>query len=45
VRVDLLDGRRELFVVAQPEQRAAELRERLHVPEPGGELPAARVIE
>ena len=45
LRVDLHDGRRERFVVASPAQRAAELRDRLQVPESGAELPSARVVE
>ncbi len=45
LRLDLRDGGRELFVVRDPEQRAAELRELLHAPESAAELPAARVIE
>ena len=45
LRVDLTDGRRELFVVADPKQRAATLRELLQAPEPGAELPVARVIK
>jgi hypothetical protein len=45
VRIDLRDGRRELFVVDRPEQRAAELRSLLSIPEPGADLPSARVIE
>jgi hypothetical protein len=44
VRVDFHDGRRELFVVSNPAQRATELRELLHVPESAGELPTARLI-
>jgi hypothetical protein len=31
LRLDFRDGRREFFVVAQPRQRAAELRELLHL--------------
>ena len=45
LRVDLRDGGRELFVVNKPEQLAARLREQLNVPEPGGDLPVARVRE
>ncbi len=44
LRLDLHDGRRELFVVSSPAQRAAELRDLLDVRESGAELPAARVL-
>ena len=45
LRIDLRNGRTELFVVSDPAQRAAEFRELLNVPEPGGKLPVARVLE
>ena len=45
VRFDLRGGARELFVVDRPDQRAAELRALLSMPEPGADLPAARLIE
>ncbi|MGE0550481.1 MAG: hypothetical protein AB7O24_04765 [Kofleriaceae bacterium] len=44
LRIDMADGSRELFVVTNPGQRAAEFREHLQVPPPSAELPAARVI-
>jgi hypothetical protein len=45
LRFDLRDGGRELFVVSQPAQRAAELRALLGAPEPDVELPRARLLE
>lgn len=44
LRVDLRDGTSELFVVANPEERAAALRQWLRA-QPVVELPVARVIE
>ena len=45
LRFDLQDGSRELFVVSNPEARAAELRELLQAPTARADLPPARVIE
>jgi hypothetical protein len=44
LRIDLGGGHKELFVVARAEQRATELRDLLHTPEPTAGLPVARVL-
>jgi hypothetical protein len=45
LRIDLTGGTQQLFVVRDPARVAEDLRKVLGVPEPAGELPAARVVK
>lgn len=45
LRLDLHDGRSELFVTSKPQQRADELRELLRLPESSATMPTMRVIK